>query len=515
MATISSEAAGGDIPASPAWRLAFPAWAALAVGILLLFWQDTAALVSLWLNNSTYQHALLVPPIIAYLVWIRRGEVMSLTPRPFLPAAGLLFIGGVGWLLGDVAGVALVRHTALIGMLIVSVPLVLGLVVARGLTFPLFYAIFMIPFGDQLIPWLQMITADMCILLLNLFEVPAYIDGVFIEIPNGSFEVAEACSGVRFLIAMIAFSVLVAHLCFKSTLRRVVCVVSAIVLSIVANGIRAWGTIYIAHLTDPSFARGVDHVVYGWVFFAVIMAIVLGVGWFFFDRPVDDPAFDPRRLEPAPPRRAPIARRFVIALAVGLVAALVAPAYALIVADRAADMRIAGLRAPDIPGWSKVDGSGGSGWQPLYDNATATLMQTYRDAEGREVDLFLAAYERQSEDHEMIAYGNGLMEPDGDWSWGRNIDGPPTTRSVQLQKRPYVRDVWQNFVVGDRISGGDYQAKLDTLRAKLLGGDTLAGTVVISVERIGSRGTGARALEDFRAALGSPRQVLSDAVLTD
>ena len=151
----------------------------------------------------------------------------------------LLFGFALGWLLGDLAGVALVRHTALVGMLMTSVPLVLGLTVTRGLTFPLFYAIFLIPFGDQLIPALQMITAKMCIVLLDWFDVPAYIDGVFIEIPTGSFEVAEACSGVRFLIAMVAFSVLVAHLCFKSTIRRITCVVAAVALAIIANGIRA------------------------------------------------------------------------------------------------------------------------------------------------------------------------------------------------------------------------------------------------------------------------------------
>ncbi|MGB3722183.1 MAG: exosortase A, partial [Pacificimonas sp.] len=211
--TAGTEPADGTTPPgamTAAWRLALMSWGGVVLAIIGLFWRDSAHIVDLWLNNSTYQHCLLIPAIIAYLVWQRKREVLSLTPRPFLPAAALLLLGGAGWLLGELAGVALVRHIAVVGMLMVSVPLVFGLTVTRGLTFPLFYALFMIPVGDQLVPWLQMVTADICIYLLALFDIPAFIDGVFIAIPNGSFEVAEACSGVRFLIAMTAFSTLVA-----------------------------------------------------------------------------------------------------------------------------------------------------------------------------------------------------------------------------------------------------------------------------------------------------------------
>lgn len=498
---------------SPAWRVALPSWALLAGAILIVFWKDTAGLVSVWLNSATFQHALLIPPIIAYLVWIRRREVLALTPKPFLPAGVLLFGFSAGWLLGDLAGVALVRHTALVGMLMSTVPLVLGLTVTRGLTFPLFYAIFMIPFGDQLIPSLQMITAKMCIVLLDWFDVPAYIDGVFIEIPTGSFEVAEACSGVRFLIAMVAFSTLVAHLCFKSAARRIACVVAAVVLAIVANGLRAWGTIYIAWLTDPSFAQGVDHVIYGWFFFAIIMAVVLGVGWFFFDRPVDDPAFDPDRLQPAHRRIAAAPRRYWVGALAGIAAAAAMPAYAALTAERAG-VEVAALRAPDVPGWQKVP-TEGSGWTPLYENADASVFQSYEDRSGRRVDLFIAVYGRQTEEQEMVSYGNGLMAPEGDWSWARSIDAPASMRGVQLQRRPYTRDAWQTYLIGGSLVASDYQAKLEMLKARLLAGEMLAGTLVLSVERVGTRGEGPQVLAEFAEDLGSPETAIREAVVPD
>jgi membrane protein implicated in regulation of membrane protease activity len=71
----------------------------------------------------------------------------------------------------------------------------------------------------------------------------------------------------------------------------------------VANGIRAWGTIYIASVTGSDFAAGFDHVVYGWVFFAIVIALLMAAGWPFFDRRVGEPWFDPRALQPVPPRQ--------------------------------------------------------------------------------------------------------------------------------------------------------------------------------------------------------------------
>src|SRR3546814_10607325 len=95
----------------------------------------------------------------------------------------------------------------------------------------------------------------MSMVLLGLVDIPAHIEGIFITTPTGYFEVAEARSGVEFLIAMTAFGALVANVCFSSGKRRALFMLAAIVIPIVANGIRAFGTIYIAHLPDITIGR--------------------------------------------------------------------------------------------------------------------------------------------------------------------------------------------------------------------------------------------------------------------
>src|SRR3546814_16784781 len=81
-------------------------------------------------------------------------------------------------------------------------------------------------------------------------DLPAAVDGVLITIPNGYFEVAEACSGAKFVIAMIAYGTLVANVCYVSWSRRAAFMVMALVVPVLANGLRAFGKIYAAHITS-------------------------------------------------------------------------------------------------------------------------------------------------------------------------------------------------------------------------------------------------------------------------
>src|SRR3546814_16205993 len=91
----------------------------------------------------------------------------------------------------------------------------LGKAVCRGLAFPIFYTLFMIPIGDELMPAMQTLTAEMSMVLLGLLHIPAHIEGIFITTPPGSFEVSEPCSAFAFIIWLLAFGTLVAHISFS------------------------------------------------------------------------------------------------------------------------------------------------------------------------------------------------------------------------------------------------------------------------------------------------------------
>ena len=278
------------------WRRPLALLALLWAAIAVLFAPDIAHMVSIWWGSSTYNHILLIPPLIAWLVWERAALIASLRPAPWRPGIALLF-GALGvWAAGQGSDIALFRHLGVVLMLQAAVAPALGPLLVRALAFPLAYGLLLVPFGDEVVPLFQHITAQLTMPLLAMFGIPASLDGLFITTPSGLFVVAEACSGVMFLVAMGAFAILAAHLCFNSWKRRIIFVASALLTTIIANALRAFGTIVIAENYGHDTARGFDHLVYGWVFFAITLIIVMLVARRWFDRPANDPAINIERL---------------------------------------------------------------------------------------------------------------------------------------------------------------------------------------------------------------------------
>lgn len=291
-----------DIPG--AWRAPLVQLAIAWTALIALFFGEWHEMARQWWDSSTYNHILLIPPILAWLVKLRAPEVAKLAPRAWWPGLALLAGALAVWLIGSLAQVNLVSQFGAVTMLQAAVLALLGPRVAAAVLFPLGYMLFLVPFGDEIVPALQTITAKLAVALTHASGVPATVEGMFIDTPAGLFEVAEACSGVKFLVAMIALGTLVAHLCFANWKRRALFMAAAAIVPVVANGVRAWGTIYIAQSQGVEFAAGFDHIVYGWVFFAIVMGALLGGAWRYFDRAPEDQLVDANAI-----RRLPVLAR--------------------------------------------------------------------------------------------------------------------------------------------------------------------------------------------------------------
>jgi exosortase A len=468
--------------AAKLWQQHLIVLGATIAALIALFFRDAADMVMIWWNSSTFTHCLFIIPIVGWLIWQRKDEVALLPPRHYAPGLAVIGVAAFIWLIGEAAGVALFRHIALVLMIQATVLTLLGPLVARGLLFPLFYLSFLVPFGDELVPMLQVITAKLSMLFLAVVGVPALIDGVFIKISSGLFEVAEACSGVKFLVAMLAYGTLAANVCFKSWQRRAWFMLLAIVTPIIANGLRAFGTIYISHLTTIKFAESFDHVVYGWFFFGAVMIIVMAISWRFFDRRIDDLWIDD--VQPG----ATLALKPSILIVLALLALTVLPVGWQ--STIAATGRVAmpnQTKLPVIAGWKQVPVVQSIPWWPRFDGADHRMLAQYQNAAGQRVELAVAVYAWQADKRELVGYGHGAFDPDTQWSWSENTVAPANGKAEKVRMGNVIREVASFYVLGGTVTGSARAVKIETLKSRLLGGDQSAVAVLVTAEDVATK----------------------------
>jgi exosortase A len=463
-------------------------------------------MAAIWWDSSTYNHCMLIPPIIAWLVWQRRAELGRLVPRSWLPGLVLVALGGTGWLLGYAGGISFARHAGLVVMLQGACVTLLGKHVSRGLAFPIFYALFMIPFGDEFVPAMQTVTAEIAMGLLNLSGVPALLEGVFITTPAGYFEVAEACAGVKFLIAMAALGALVANVCFRSWKRRAIFLIACGLVPVLANGVRAWGTIYVAEGTSVEFASGMDHVIYGGVFFAVVIAAIMAVAWRFFDRRIGDPWFDPCAVQAVKPAAESEKRMWRSGGLIALVAALPL-LWSTLVAASGRQEAPAALELPQVSGWTPIETPQGRPWEPHFAGADHLRIGHYRDGAGREVTLAIAMFARQAEGRELVGFSQGAVAPESGWAWSADAAAPAGGRAERLASQGDAREVVSFYRVGDILTGSKARVKLETMKVRLIGGPQRAVAVLVSANPGATGGAPRQAIDAFIAALGPVDQL--------
>ncbi|QSA98016.1 exosortase A [Methylococcus sp. EFPC2] len=473
-----------------AWRHT-AAISGVGLVLLLLVYRSTLmSMITIWERSETFAHGFLIFPITAYLIWRRRSALVRLTPQP--DARGLLLLVGFGliWLLARLAGVLVVEQASLVGMIASWVCTVSGFVIAREIAFPLGFLLFGVPFGEFLIPPMMNFTADFTVGMLQLTGIPVYREGTFFSIPSGDWSVVEGCSGLRYLIASITLGFLYAYLSYHSLLRRLAFIALACVFPVIANGLRAYMIVMIAHLSDMKLALGVDHYIYGWVFFGLVMLLLFWLGS-LWSEPEEVLGTDSVGVHRAAPFRG------VDRLNTGIIA-LAALSFSVVWPLRADYLDALSLSSPAVVRLSAPAPAGPwqpassrlTGWEPRYVNPDAKLAATYSDGQ-HAVAVYVLYYRRQNQDHELINSQNVLV-PQKHPEWRMPEERPVSVRLSGrdlkvLQGR--VQSAGQNLLVWrwNRVAGGhntvnEYWAKALEAGKKLAGNIEDAAGIVIATD---------------------------------
>ena len=497
---MSASAAGAANAARTAGLRGWPgaiAATALVVATVLLLYRDTlVAMVGIWSRSETFAHAFLVPPIVAWLIWRQRAALAVRAPSPQAWMLAPMAAAGLLWLLGELGSANAAAQFALVALLVTAALAVIGLEASRPIWFALGFLFFMVPFGEFLLPQLMSWTADFTVAALRLSGVPVYRDGLQFVIPSGSWSVVEACSGVRYLIASVMVGTLYAHLNYRSTRRRLAFVGVALLVPIVANWVRTYLIVMLGHLSNNKLAAGVDHLVYGWLFFGVVMFAMFVIGARWIEAPLATP--NPAAAGAAPVR-APGAWLWPVVAAALVVAAL--PPWAARTVDQPGDAAAVPLAAfPPAPGW-QLAAPAGRALTPSFKLASATLEQGYA-SDGRSVALYLAHYRQQDSRRKLVSSENVLVTST-DTVWVQTATGQRevvagnqsvvvrTARvrsaiGASLAPGEGSRVAWQVYWVNGKWTASDVRAKVYAALDKLLGRGADGAVLVVWTEDDGN-----------------------------
>lgn len=461
------------------WAPALVAIAVAAAGFGVVFAHEVEGAIRVWMQSTAYNHCFLVLPMAAFLVWERRALLPGLRPEPtawpllIVPVLGAIWAGAA--ILDILEGEQLVM-VALFEVILFSL---LGRRVFSALLAPLLFLFFLVPFGGFLVPWLQQVTTHFAVVGLHLVNIPVFANGFVIEIPEGTFEVAEACAGLRFLIASLVFGCFFATIVYRSLWRRLGFIVLSVVVPIVANGLRAFGLIALAHVAGSAAAVETDHVLYGWLFFTLVTLVLIGIGLSFRDRQTAP------SLQPVPVPYSSPARCSLIA-AGSLALAFAAPVCLDFIggANSAVLPNSAWPSVSSDAAWVRQDAVVTS-WHPSTAGADRDLAATYRDGSA-EVTAFVRTYRLRLRNGQLTSTTNRFSDGKVWYIQSRGEEttavhgGRITVNTAAIGGNGHSVLVWWFYRIGPRTTASLLEAKLLQARALLTGNEDFGELVAIS-----------------------------------
>ena len=248
----------------------------IAVLIGLLYAQILPDLASEWWTQSEASYGLLIPPMALYIAYMRRKTTFACPVQPDLWGLGLTSLGCLVLLSGELASEFYLARVSIVILLAGLIWTFWGRARLRTLGFPLVLLATMVPLPalvyNALAAPLQLFASTIATDLAQALGVSIYRDGNIIHLAGTSLGVAEACSGLHSLSALIIGSLLLGFLENASMIGRILLLILAIPLAIAVNVLRVTGTAILADY-KPELAEGFYHSFSGWLVF------VLGFGF--------------------------------------------------------------------------------------------------------------------------------------------------------------------------------------------------------------------------------------------
>lgn len=265
------------------WRLP---WNLLLIAVvagllsLLPFWNGLTQMWQFWIDYPEYSHCLLIPPVAAFLIWQQKDRLERVAFMGSWWGVALLLLGGALLVVGQLATIYTLVQYAYVVTLYGLILSFLGWPAFRLIAIPLLILWFMIPLPAFLLfnlsAELQLLSSQLGVDLIRLFGISVFLEGNVIDLGGYKLQVAEACSGLRYLFPLMTLGFLMGYFYKGALWKRVLLFLSSVPITVLMNSIRV-GTIGImVEHWGISMAEGFLHEFQGWAVFMTSAGLMVG-----------------------------------------------------------------------------------------------------------------------------------------------------------------------------------------------------------------------------------------------
>lgn len=444
--------------------------------ILYTFWDSVLLVVESW-EKPSHTHGYIVVASAIYFLWKNHRFIDLNSCSPSLLGVIAFFLSSMAALVGELVSAMVIVQFSVVFLLISAVWAVTGYQAFRTLIVPLGFLFFAIPFGQDILPTLMDWTANATVAGLRASGIPVFQQDRSFVIPSGSWSVVEACSGIRYLFTSLFIGAAFAYINYQRWSKRLVFICTLLVFALLANWLRAYTIVVIAHLTSNQLGLGMSHYAFGWIIFGVVIFITFYIGSHWRDQDPEPPEFSVGT--PASALHTTMAAALIASLAVGTPLANEFLTDRTATHDRSATINLSpqlGLlekAEPQLPAIA-----------PTLVGAKKIFRQTYRLAEA-ELLLQIGYYHHQSQGEELINVNNRL-EPTDTWNWaGHRRLQLPEAAVKNLQAEKYVKSgtivlATKLYWIGGFVTQSDAYSKLFQALNILTGKGDDAAAIIIS-----------------------------------
>ncbi|WP_150913238.1 exosortase [Marinobacter halotolerans] len=477
-------------------RACFP-FVIILVALASLLWSTVAGVVNRWFKyDEAYSHGFLLLGVSILLVArsARRHSVtLGFYPIWLVPFAFAL----AAYSLGEIMRVQALSELTIVPLILGAAAILLGWNQVKQFIIPVGILFLAVPFWDYLSWTLQIMTVEVNRLLLGLFDINFRVEGIFVHLIDiGIFEVANGCSGLRYLLVGQLLALIYGELNLKRVTSRLWLYLVAVGLGLVANWIRVFVIIYVGHESNMQSNLINEHDDFGWMVFAVTLIPLFIVGRLLEKKESNgEIEANNKSLTPSPVLASSSSGNPSIAVA-AIGALLFLTWIALPAAPESREVGAfkhdAVLVSEEL--WLPLFSRSLAGWTPIVERPDRLLERSYVSREGlspagdpnETLLVGLYSYDAQWAGHELVHYNNRLYSSSGfvvqDVFDITSIEGVPMSGMTikRLGSEDFIHLAFAYYVEGS-WENNELEAKLAQLPG-ILNRRTDASLLVVALQ---------------------------------